>query len=240
MTMRPLSGSRFAVTVGWRIVAFTALSLAGPWIARIVQDATSCTGTEGACVAISVATGTLLRPLILLLLALALMRPCWRRMRTLGSWGGAGLLIPILLLLDWRMLTAFGPTYIPVSFGLGVLNSGFPFFTALALTMLVLLIVSRAPSAPGDTLWRRHGVVGVLGWLASLVAILAGVAATALYLAWLSSIATAGIGSPLFSQAVQAGRLGNIASLIAIVPFIWMIIAELFHRPAASERGAPA
>src|SRR5690606_5962911 len=76
-TMRRLGGGRFAVTAIWRLAAFVALSLAGPWIAKTVQQATQCTATEGACAAISVATGTLLRPLILILLGLALLRPCW-------------------------------------------------------------------------------------------------------------------------------------------------------------------
>ena len=231
--MRPLSGGRFAVTVSWRLAAFVGLSLAGPWIATTIQNATECTGTEGACAGISVATGTLLRPLILVLLALALLRPCWRRMRTLGMWGIAGWLVPALLLLDWRTLTAFGLHYVPVSFGLGLLNSGFPFFTVLAILIVGLLVLAHPPAARGDSLWRRHGIVGQIGWLAALVAVVAGAVSTVLYLLLAQSIATVGFGSPLFGQAILAGKVGVIASLVAIAGVLWMIAAEHVHRPAA-------
>jgi hypothetical protein len=231
--MHSLSGGRFAVTIIWRLAAFVALSLAGPWIARTIQTAADCTNAaEGSCAAISVGTGALLRPLILILLALALVRPSWRRMKAVGMWGVAGLLVPILLLLDWRSLTAFGLNYIPVNFGLGLLNSGFPFFTTLALLVVLLLIVARSRVGGGDSLFRRHGVIGGLGWLATLVAAAAGSVATALYLMWAQSVATAGFASPLFAQAAQAGRIAAIACLVAIVGQLWMILGEMLRRPA--------
>lgn len=224
--MRPLSGGRFAVTVVWRLAAFVALSLSGPWVAATIQQATSCTATGGACAAISAGTGTLLRPLILILLALALVRPCWRRMRAVGMWGVAGLAVPLLLLLDWRTLTAFGLNYVPVSFGLGILNSGFPFFTVLALLVAGLLVLAPDASGPGDSLWRRYGLVGQLGWLAALAAIAAGAVSTGLYLLWVRDIATVGMASPLFGQAAQAGRIASIAALVAVAGVLWMIVAE--------------
>lgn len=237
--MRPLNGGRFAVTVVWRLAAFVALSLAGPWIAKTIQTTTECTGTDGACAAISVGTGALLRPLILLLLALALLRPCWRRMKAVGMWGLAGFLVPVLLLLDWRSLTAFGLNYVPVSFGLGVLNSGFPFFTTLALLIVCLLVLARS-SAGRDSLFRRHGIVGVIGWIATFAAAVAGAVSTALYLMWVQSIATVGMGSPLFTQAASAGRVAAIACLVAIVGQLWMVLGEMLRRPAAIAPGAPA
>jgi hypothetical protein len=232
--MRPLSGGRFAVTVVWRLAAFVALSLAGPWIAKTIQTATDCTGTDGACAAISVGTGALLRPLILLILALALLRPCWRRMKAVGMWGIAGLLVPVLLLLDWRSLTAFGLSYVPVSFGLGILNSGFPFFTTLAILIVLLLVIARAPAGGRDSLFRRHGTPGVLGWVATLVAAVAGAISTGLYLLWVQSVATVGMGSPLFAQAASAGRVAAIACIVAIVGQLWMILGEMLRRRGPS------
>jgi hypothetical protein len=234
--MRRLSGGRFAVTILWRLAAFVALSLAGPWIAKTIQTATDCgNAAEGSCAAISLGTGALLRPLILMLLALALVRPSWRRMKAVGMWGLAGLLVPVLLLLDWRSLTAFGLNYVPVNFGLGVLNSGFPFFTTLALLIVLLLIFARSASGRGDSLFRRHGVVGVLGWLATVAAAVAGAASTVLYLMWAQSVAAVGMGSPLFAQAAQAGRVAAIACLVAIVGQLWMILGEMLRRPAPPE-----
>jgi hypothetical protein len=231
--MRPLSGGRFAVTVVWRLAAFVALSLAGPWIATTIQQATACTGSDGACAAISVGTGALLRPLILVLLALLLLRPCWRRMKAVGMWGVAGFLVPVLLLLDWRSLTAFGLGYVPVSFGLGILNSGFPFFTTLALLIVLLLVIARSAAGRGDSLFRRHGTPGVLGWIATVAAAVAGAVSTGLYLMWVESVATVGMGSPLFAQAAAAGRVAAIASIVAIAGQLWMILMEMLRRPAA-------
>jgi hypothetical protein len=239
-TMRRLSGGRFAVTVVWRLIAFVALSVAGPWIATTIQQATDCTGTDGACAAISVGTGTLLRPLILFLLALALLRPCWRRMRAVGMWGIAGLAVPVLLLLDWRTLTAFGLNFIPVNPAAGLLRSGFPFFTALALLIVLLLVVARTSLGRGDSLWRRGGIVGGLGWLATLVAIVAGAVSTTLYLLYIRDMATAGFGSPLFGQAIQAGHVGVIAALVAMLGMLWMIVAELVWRRPPAGLATPA
>jgi hypothetical protein len=231
--MRPLGSGRFLFSVGWRTAAFVGLSLAGPWIATTIQTATGCAGREGACLAISAATGFLLRPLILLLLALALIRPSWRRARTVGLWGAAGLLVPLLLLLDWRTLTAFGPSYIPVSFRLGLLDSGFPFFTLLALAIVIVLAAAR-PAAPGDPLRRRQGVVGRLGWAAALVAVVAGAAAGGLHLSWLAHVAAAGMTpSPAFARAAEAGRVAHIAALAATALLALTI-------PAALSRSKPA
>ncbi len=239
--MRRLSGGRFAFTVVWRLAAFVALSLAGPWIAGTIQEATDCATQDGVCAGISVATGTLLRPLILVLLALALIRPCWRRMKAVGMWGIAGLAVPSLLLLDWRTLTAFGLNYIPVNPGAGLLRSGFPFFTALALLIVLVLIAARTSTGPGDTLWRRIGVVGWLGWAATLVAIVAGAAATAFYLLYVRDLgAGGGFASPMFGRAIQAGHVGVIASLVAMVGMLWSLVAALTGRGAAPETPATA
>lgn len=234
---RPLSGGRFAVTVVWRLAAFVALSLAGPWIARTIQEATQCAADEGVCAGISIATGTLLRPLILLLLALALLRPCWRRMRAVGMWGIAGLSVPALLLLDWRTLTVFGLGYIPINPGAGLLRSGFPFFTALALLIVLLLVVARTSAGPGDSPWRRGGVVGWLGWLATVVAIAAGAVSTVFYLLYVRDLGVVGLGSPMFGRAIQAGHVGIIAALVAMVGMLWSLGVELVwrRRPAGAS-----
>ena len=159
--MRPLSGGRFAVTVVWRLAAFVALSLAGPFIATTIQKTTECTGTEGACAAISVGTGALLRPLILVLLALALLRPCWRRMKAVGMWGVAGFLVPRpappRLAEPDRLRPALRAGLVrPRSpqFGLPVLHrAGDPDRRSSS--------SSPAPRPDrGDSLFRRHGMVG--------------------------------------------------------------------------------
>ncbi len=204
-----------------------------------MQQATQCTATEGACAAISVATGTLLRPLILILLGLALLRPCWRRMRAVGMWGVAGLLVPALLLLDWRVLTVFGLNFIPVTPSAGLLRSGFPFYTVLALLIVLLLVVARTSAGPGDSLWRRGGIVGKLGWLAALVTVIAAAASTVFYLLYVRDLGVVGLMSPMFRYAIQAGHVAIIASLVAMVGVLWTIAAELvWRRPAEAAVAA--
>ena len=55
---------------------------------------------------------------------------------------------PSLFLLDWRFLTTLGG-YSPVSFDEGILNSGLPYFSILALLILLLLAVA-ATGGEGD------------------------------------------------------------------------------------------
>ena len=83
---------------------------------------------------------------------------------------------------------------------------------------MLLLIIARSSAGRGDSLFRRHGIVGVLAWLATLAAAVAGAVSTALYLMWVESVATVGMGSPLFAQAASAGRVAAAACLVAVVP----------------------
>ncbi len=235
--MRPLSGGKFMFTVGWRIVAFVAVSLAFPYLTAAIQAATRCAGTGGACWVVAALSGTALRLLILVVLVLALLRPVWRRARTVGLPRIVGLAAPLLVLLDWRFLTTLGG-YSPVSFARGILNSGFPFFTVLALLMMVVLAVA-APAGEGDRLWRRHGVIGKAGWLVCLAAALLGAVSSGLFLAWLAQIASGGMFSPLAADAVRIGRIANIAAIVAMIFLLWMIAAETVGRASQTAPSAP-
>jgi len=230
--MRPLTGGRFLVTVGWRIAAFVAISFGFPYILSAIQSVTQCASSEGGCGAVAVLSGPL-RLAILAILALFLVRPIWRRGRTLGMPRGLGLAVPVLLLLDWKFLTTLGG-YWHVSFSGGILNSGLPFFTVLAAVIVVFLTVAPTPVDPRDTLWRRHRIAGEAGWFGCLGTAVLGAVSVGLAIVWASRLATMGIlgmMSPFGADALHVGKAADIVALAAMVPFLWLILIEGLGRP---------
>lgn len=234
--MRPLSGGRFFLTVTWRIVAFVVISLFVPEIITAIQTVTGCDRVGGACAAVSVLTGTLLRPILLVLLALALLRPSWRRARMIGLPAAVGLSVPLLVLLDWKYLTTLGARW-SFNFDLGIFNSGLPFFTILALLIIITFALSRTCTGPDDRLWRRCGMVGKAGLIAVLATILAAAVSAGFYVAWASNLGRGGGAgfltvSPLLANGFRVGRAASIVSLAAMLGVLWIMVGELLHRPA--------
>lgn len=227
--MRPLSGGRYAVAAGWRIGAFVAVSLALPSAMAGLSRALDCVGVKGGCWAVSALGGVVGRPVILILLALLLVGPTVRRAKTLGLSAAIAAVVPLLLLLDWRFLTVLGSPW-SISFDRGILNSQLPFFTILALALIVTLAIARTPSAVGDGLWGRHGIIGKLGWILAVVAALVGAASAILNIAWLAALASEGMSSPLMSYALRLGRVAAILCLAAMIPFVWIVARELLYR----------
>ena len=228
--MRALSGGRFAWTCGWRIAVFAAAALALPQITAAVIAATHCSGAT--CAAVLAGTGTLLLPALLVLLALALVRPSLRRASTVGLPAIAGLSVPVLFLLDGQYLTTLRSQGMP-SFSLGLLNSRLPFFAILAL-LIILALVRRAPATgSADRLWRRLDVIGKLDLIAIPAAILAGVASAGLYAAWFLKLGGGGgfaMMSPLLAYAFQAGRIASMITLVAMAATLWIIVTLLLRR----------
>ncbi len=243
--MRPLTGGRFLVTVGWRTAAFVAISFGFPHILSAIQSVTQCASSQGGCLAVAALSGTALRPAILAVFALFLVRPIWRRARTLGMPRGLGLAVPVLLLLDWKFLTTLGG-YWHVSLSGGVLNSGLPFFTVLAGVIIVFLIVAPTPVNPRDTLWRRHRIAGEAGWFGCLATAVLGAVSVGLAIVWASRLAAMGIlgmMSPFAADALHIGKAADIVAMAAMVPFVWLILIEGLGRPprpAPPPRPSPA
>jgi len=229
--MRPLTGGRFLVTVGWRIAAFVAISFGFPYILSAIQSVTQCASTQGGCFAVAALSGTALRLAILAIFALFLVRPIWRRAGTLGMPRSLGLAVPVLFLLDWKFLTTLGG-YWRVSFSGGILDSGLPFFTVLALVIIVFLAIAPTPVDQRDTPWRRHRVAGEAGWFGCLGTAVLGAVSAGLFIVWLASLATIGMMSPFAADALHVAKAAYIVALAAMVPFVWLILAEGLGRPA--------
>ncbi|MCB1489056.1 MAG: hypothetical protein KDJ88_16570 [Bauldia sp.] len=236
--MRPLSGKRFAITVGWRTIAFIAVSFAYPYVVEGLQQLTKC-GADGngrECWTVAVLSGTVLRLAILALYGLSLVRPVWRRARTIGMPRFTGFLVPALLLLDWRFLTVIG-SYWPITFDKGILNTGLPYFAILALLIMVLLAVAGEPTESRRALWRRRRVSCECGWLASAGSMVLGIVSVGLFLLWVAAMAKGAMTSPFAADAVRVGRAATIVALAAMVPFLWIVLAETLSRPPGPLEG---
>ena len=233
--MRPLTGGRFLVTVVWRTAAFVAISFGFPYILSGIQSVTQCASSQRGCFLVAALSGTALRLAILAIFALFLVRPIWRRARTLGMPRSLGLAVPVLLLLDWKFLTTLGG-YWHVSFSGGILNSGVPFFTVLAAVIVVFLAVAPSPVDPRDTPWRRHRIAGEAGWFGCLGTAALGAVSAGLFLAWLASLATLGMMSPFAADALHVAKAAYIVALAAMVPFLWLIFIEGLGRPPRPAR----
>ena len=147
-----------------------------------------------------------------------------------------GFLVPALMLLDWRFLTVIG-SYWPITFDKGILNTGLPYFTILALLIMVLLAVAGEPTESRRVLWRRRRVSCECGWLASAGALALGAVSVGLFALWLAAMARGSMTSPFAADAVRVGRAASVVALAAMVPFLWIVLAETLSRPPGPLEG---
>ena len=170
-----MTGSQFGAKAAWRVGIFLALTIGFPFIVYGLIVATGARSVGGASGALAVVAGVFLKPIILLGFAISLLSPCWQRMRSLGIPALAGLLVPLLFLLDWPFLLIAGAHW-GVGFSLGILRVNLPWFAITALAMLVAMSLA---SPPDDTLPSQRVATRVCAVLAILLAIIALVTAGA-------------------------------------------------------------
>jgi hypothetical protein len=185
-----MTGSQFGVKAGWRVGIFLALTIGFPFIVYGLVVATGANGVGGAAGAVAVVAGAFLKPVIILGFAISLLSPCWRRMRSLGFPGFAGLLVPLLFLLDWPFFLIVGAHW-GVGFSLGILGVNLPLFAMTALAMLIAMSMASPPDDRSP--WQRIAV-RICGILAIVLAVVALVMAgmSLLYAATVWFAASAG------------------------------------------------
>jgi hypothetical protein len=182
-----MSGSQFGVIAGWRVGIFLALTICFPYIVYGLNVVTGARGVGGASGALAVVAGVFLKPVIILGFVISLLSPCWQRMRSLGLSGFAGLLVPLLFLLDWPFLMIAGAHW-GVGFSLGILRVNLPWFAMTALAMLVAMSVASPPddSSPSQRMAGRIG--GTLAVVLFVIALLtAGMTLWVMGSLWLMS-----------------------------------------------------
>ncbi len=129
-----LTGSQFGWKVAWRVGIFLALTLGFPFIIYGIVLATGAQRVGGASGAMAVVVGIFLKPVIILAFLIAMISPSWKRMRSLGIFPLWGLMIPLLLAMDYTYFFAVG-NFWGASFSMGILAVQMPIY---AMTALVL------------------------------------------------------------------------------------------------------
>ncbi|WP_458757461.1 hypothetical protein ACSVBT_16610 [Afipia sp. TerB] len=108
--------------------------------------------------AIRLTTATPVGLYLFVIFILSMIRPCWRRMRSLGLPGYWGLIVPLLLFADIpyfltaRSEGAFG-------FSISTLDGRVPIYLLMAVGLVIAMVLAR-PLGSDDSVSKRYGVVG--------------------------------------------------------------------------------
>ncbi len=117
----------------------------------------------------AVVVGVFLKPVIIVAFLLAMISPCWKRMRSLTLPSYWGLLAPLLLMLDYSYLFVVG-NFWGASFSMGILSVQAPLFAITALVLIVAMALAAPPSDDEPSGLGRFGVAGkIAAWLAVAV-----------------------------------------------------------------------
>ena len=126
-----------------RTTVFVAATIGFPFIVLGLGWMTGCRSVAGSCGAVALIAGLYLKPVILLLYMIFLVRPAWRRLRTLGEVRAIALLLPLLVLADALLLMLVGAHW-SVPFSMGVMGPvARPYASGVALLLMILFSVSR-------------------------------------------------------------------------------------------------
>ena len=156
---------RFAGRLGRKRFIWASVLRIGPYLATIagfpfllsyLATATNCRGAD-ACGAVGLVTAMVFKPLVFALLAFSFVGVSMRRIRDTGAPGWVGLIVPVLLVLDFQFLIAIG-TSRSFAFMLGVPRLPVPYFALAALVLAAILCA--LPSQGSNPSWdRRFGRV---------------------------------------------------------------------------------
>ncbi len=180
---KPLSARRYAISIAWRLALFVALILGFPLVTYAVVRLSNCRSVGGACGAVALLSGIYLKPLIILLIASAIIRPSWRRARAIGRHPAWTLLLPLLVLASGPFLMLVG-THWSVGFVLGAANRVPPPYHFLLAVLLMAWLTTHpaAPATPAFAALRR------LAWTFIALATATAVSGLALQVAWYASM----------------------------------------------------
>jgi hypothetical protein len=179
------SGKKFGWQAACRGAIFLVLMFVVPlalYAADKINDPrTDVTLTE----AIRLTTATPVGFYAYLLLALSLIRPIWKRMKSLCLPGYWGLIVPLLMLADLPYFLAARSAHI-FGVSIGDPNGHLPLYLMTAIALVVAMIVAHPPLA-GKGHARRFGFVGA-GVMVLAVWILLGIAFSVGMAKWLHFI----------------------------------------------------
>ena len=140
----------YAIAVAWRFGTFAVLSLGFPFLLVLFMSASNC---GGGCGALALVAGIALKPIIVLVFVGSMCRITIARMRDVGLPGFIGLLVPLLLVVDWLFLSVIG-----LHWSVGFVLGGPPYFVLSALICMAFLCAISSGNAPAS----RFGTAGKL------------------------------------------------------------------------------
>jgi hypothetical protein len=179
-----LSGRAFGKQAALRIGLFVGLTLAFPFfVFGIVHASGARAAAGGAAGALALVLGFYLKPLLVLGFIASMIRPSWRRMRSLGLPAWWGLLVPVLFLIDAPFLLVVGAHW-SVAFSFGFLHLGAPIFALCGLVLVVVMSFAMPSSDADPPGLARFGWAGKATTLFALI-ILASVSANFAVYVWI-------------------------------------------------------
>lgn len=147
----------FALALAWRLGLLVALTPTFPFITSFIAKVSNCASIGGACGAVALVSGLWLKPIIFLVFVASMLRISMRRARDVALPGSLGLIVPLLLLMDWHYGVTLGAHW-SVGFSIGR-ALGTPYYIASALACIAFLCTIRSgESSPG----ARFGIAGAL------------------------------------------------------------------------------
>jgi hypothetical protein len=202
-----VSGPRFGRQAAIRLVLLAVLTAGFPFLVYGLIVATNARSVGGAAGAVAVVAGVYLKPIIFGAFLIAMLSPCWRRMRSLGLPAYWGLFVPFLFLMDGAFFIVAGAHW-GVGFSLGILHVGVPYYAITAVVLIGAMSMAFPPSGDGAQGLERFGRIGV-------VARLLGIAIIVLTLvSWAA-------GGTFFAALMSASRHG--ARTVPSAPLVVMV-----------------
>ncbi|MEA2888703.1 MAG: hypothetical protein QOD11_3063 [Bradyrhizobium sp.] len=217
------SGKKFGWQAARRGAIFLALMFGVPlalYAADKIDDPhTDVTLTE----AIRLTTATPVGFYAYLLLVLSLIRPIWKRMKSLCLSGYWGLIVPLLMLAD---LPYFLAAHSAGIFGVSISDPGghLPLYFITAIALIIAMTVAQPPAA-GEGHARRFGLVGA-GAVMLAVSILLGVAFIVGMANWLHFIQNLGPDEaphPLFVPMLLGSSWVSVLNPYACAVFMGLV-----------------
>lgn len=179
-----LSGGNFAWRAGWRVAVFLLLMFGVP-LALYTLDRLAGNDDVSLAEAIRLTTGTIVGSFLYLLFALALVFPCLQRVAMLGLPRLLGLLVPLLILLDFPFFVA-GDAPTPFGSSIGWPSGTVPIYLITAFGLIAAMALAHPILLPLRPVQRWLGaaalgiafvvvlefgfLVGIASWMASIVA----------------------------------------------------------------------
>lgn len=228
-----LSGGQFGRQAAVRAAVFLVLMFGIPLVLYALDAAqgSDVTLTE----AIRLTTATPIGFYLFLIFILSMIRPCWRRMRSLRLSGYRGLIVPLLLFADIPYILA-ARSEGPFGFSISTLDGRVPLYFLMALGIVVAMILARPPTSH-DSVSGRYGLVGK-GAVALAVLILVVIAFKVGMAKWFAivtrTLGEEGAPSELFMQLTLHSYWVSVLN-----PYICALFAVLIAWCVVISRRAP-